>query len=185
MRGRETITLFSGIKEGAIVFPCASCLHMVKEVYPKLFEGSGMEKDVRDLGERSIDFESYLCASEKDVPVGKALREGCTISYHRPCHSLSIPGAVKSAEDLLKGLFPERFISMEGADICCGFGGTFNITNREKSIRMGEEKIRLAEKSGTEIIATSCSGCLTHLRESAARRGSKIHVVHVGELLAT
>ncbi len=182
-RGEETLTLFSRTGKGAIVFPCVSCLHMVKEVYPRLFEGTEREKEGRELSDRCVDFESYLSRRNEAISVGETLRKGGKISYHRPCHSLTIPGAVESAENLLRGLFPERFIPMEGADLCCGFGGTFSITHREKSIRMGEEKIRLAEKSGTEIIATSCSGCLTQLRESAGRKGSKIQVAHVGELL--
>jgi Fe-S oxidoreductase len=108
--------------------------------------------------------------------------EGKAVSYHRPCHLASIPGAVERAESLLRRVLGEKFKPMKGADRCCGFGGTFKMVDYEKSRDMGTSKIKCAEESETDIVATSCSGCIHHLKESAARSNSRIQVLHTSEL---
>lgn len=182
-RAMRNISLFSHLDREKVVFPCASCLYMVKEVYPRLVEGTEVYREALLLSDRCIDYESYILGERGGNLKGDVFYSDSKVSYHIPCHSLSVPGAVESSEKLLRVLLGDRYLPMKGAELCCGFGGTFNITHHDKSVRMGLRKIALAEESGTQVIATSCSGCLLHIRESVARAGSSIKVVHVGDII--
>jgi glycolate oxidase iron-sulfur subunit len=73
---------------------------------------------------------------------------------------------------------------MNGADLCCGYGGTFNIRDYPTSARIGENKISLAAREGTRVISTACSGCVLQLRDMAARTDPSLKVVHIAELVA-
>jgi glycolate oxidase iron-sulfur subunit len=180
--GEKNIKLFQQVRKGTIVFPCGSCFYMVKKVYPDLFAGTELHGPSLDLADRCRDYESYLVdLAVRNLKPSPAC-EGQTVAYHRPCHLVSIPGAIERAEFLLSGVLGERFVAMKGADKCCGFGGTFNLVKYQKSINMGLSKVKLAEESGADILATSCSGCINHLSESVARSRSRIRVMHVGEL---
>lgn len=180
---KKNIELFTRLNKGKIVFPCGSCLYMVKKVYPALLSGTDFHAKSLSVAERCMDYESFVTDLENLRAEPSSSYKGEKIAYHRPCHLMSIPGAIEGAESLLRSVFGRQFVEMRGADKCCGFGGTFNLVAYEKSVKMGLSKIEYAEESGTDIVVTSCSGCVHHLKESVARSRSRIRVMHVGELL--
>lgn len=178
----KNINLFLRARGGKILFPCGSCLYMVKKVYSDLFRDTPLYERSLEVASRCQDYESYLVDMAAQRLTPSPMVEGKVVSYHRPCHLSSIPNATENAELLLSRVLKGQFKPMMGADRCCGFGGTFNMTYFDKSRDMGISKIKLAEESGTDIIATSCSGCIHHLRESAVRSKSRVAVVHTGEV---
>jgi glycolate oxidase iron-sulfur subunit len=72
---------------------------------------------------------------------------------------------------------------MEGADLCCGYGGTFNVRDYPTSSRIGENKVSVAARGGTRIISAACSGCVLQMRDMAARTDPSLRVVHIAELV--
>jgi glycolate oxidase iron-sulfur subunit len=72
---------------------------------------------------------------------------------------------------------------MAGADLCCGYGGTFNVRDYPTSARIGENKVTVAARGGTKVISTACSGCVLQMRDMAARTDPSLRIVHIAELV--
>ncbi|RMG60051.1 MAG: (Fe-S)-binding protein [Deltaproteobacteria bacterium] len=176
---RKNISIFSR-GSGPIYVPCASCLYTLREVYPRLFAGSEMEREAREFSARILPLEEALAPSRFS---GTGVLEGVRVAFHRPCHLKLFPKVISGVYTLLEELFGDRLVRGEWDDACCGFGGTFNISNYATSSRMGERKIALAAEKGVDIILTSCSGCIHHLRESAARSGFPVKVLHLSQVV--
>ena len=78
---------------------------------------------------------------------------------------------------------------MEGADQCCGFGGTFAVKNAEVSSAMLADKIGCVKKSHAEFVAALDNSCLMQIdgglhRESHGQgTEGRIRPVHLAEIL--
>lgn len=70
-------------------------------------------------------------------------------------------------------------------DECCGFGGTFCITEEAVSVKMGKDRIADHIKNGAEYITSSDLSCLMHLEGILRRNKSDIKVLHIAEILNT
>ena len=81
----------------------------------------------------------------------------------------------------VKGLKTEEY---DGAETCCGFGGTFCIKYSEISDKMTTNRIDQLTSSGVEMLLGGDLGCLMNLADKLKREGSLIQVRHVAEILA-
>ncbi len=170
----------------AVVFPCGSCLLMFRRNVFSLFpEGHPLREDASFVAERSVDYASFLLSEGvldrlPDPPAGEKTGE---IGYHDPCHLSGTLGRGPQAREVLSRTVGPAFAEMEGADLCCGYGGTFNAREYPTSARIGERKIALAARGGTKVISTACSGCVLQMRDMAARLDPSLRVVHIAELV--
>lgn len=162
-----------------VVTACASC-------------NVGMGKHFASLGKK----EEALAARLSDILVF-LVREGLPqqlaalpkkevrpkVTYHDPCH-LRTQGITREPRILLRALPGAEFVEMEGADRCCGLGGTFSVYHYETSKQIGARKIPGVEKSGAEIVASACPGCMMQLQDTLRHAGLSQPVLHVLELIA-
>jgi glycolate oxidase iron-sulfur subunit len=72
---------------------------------------------------------------------------------------------------------------MKEPDRCCGLGGSFGLENYELSAKILDHKMEDVEKTGAEVVATGCMGCLIQLRQGIHNRGLKIRAKHIIEVL--
>jgi len=70
-----------------------------------------------------------------------------------------------------------------GVDECCGFGGLFAIKHADISSRMLERKLDQLLDSGADRLVSCDLGCLLQLGGGLHRRGAKMKVQHLAELL--
>jgi glycolate oxidase iron-sulfur subunit len=84
---------------------------------------------------------------------------------------------------VLRAAVGDSFAEMKGADLCCGYGGTFNIRDYPTSSKIGQNKVSVAAEGGTTVITTACSGCILQMRDMAARTDPSLRVVHIAELV--
>ena len=68
-------------------------------------------------------------------------------------------------------------------DECCGFGGTFCVSEEAVSVKMGKDRIREHESNGVEYITGTDTSCLMHLEGILRRNRSRIAVRHIVEIL--
>jgi len=73
---------------------------------------------------------------------------------------------------------------MNDSDVCCGFGGTFSVNYPEISTAMADEKIDNILASGADCVTGCDVSCLMNLQGRLSRRGEKIKVKHIAEILA-
>lgn len=69
-------------------------------------------------------------------------------------------------------------------DECCGFGGTFCVTEESISVQMGKDRIDEHAARGVQYITSADASCLMHLEGILKRARSPIKVKHIAEILA-
>jgi len=68
-------------------------------------------------------------------------------------------------------------------DECCGFGGTFCVTEEAVSVKMGKDRVADHLQHGAEYITGVDMSCLMHMEGILHREGSKVKVIHIAEIL--
>jgi L-lactate dehydrogenase complex protein LldE len=91
------------------------------------------------------------------------------------------PGGVMRT--LLERVKRIELIDLDRFDECCGFGGTFSITEEAVSARMGLDRVRDHQRHGAEVITSGDMSCLMHLDGIIRRQRLPIRVMHVAEIL--
>jgi L-lactate dehydrogenase complex protein LldE len=77
----------------------------------------------------------------------------------------------------LELLYPARM------DECCGFGGTFCVSEDAISVKMGKDRLIEHEQNEIEILTGVDVSCLMHLEGILKRRNGGIKVMHLAEIL--
>ena len=84
---------------------------------------------------------------------------------------------------MLDGLEGISLSELSRPDECCGFGGTFAVSEEAVSCMMGLDRVHDHEQAGTEILTANDMSCLMHLDGLIRRQGKNIKVMHVAEIL--
>lgn len=164
--------------EGPIVLPSGSCAEMIVHHYPELFEGTDRQDQVNRVAERTRELTQFL-VDDLEADLSSSCGD-CSIAYHYSCHGLRGLGLDGQADRLLDGV--ER-VDFEGDKECCGFGGLFSVEMPSVSTAIMNEKLDRLEESGANTLVGGDISCLMHLAGGLHRRGSKIEVKHIAEIL--
>lgn len=166
-----------------IVIPSGSCAYMVKEVYPALFENEPqMLRLAIEVADKTFEFTQFVALLAGSGHLGASFRG--RVAYHDSCHLLRGLGVEKEPRTLLRGVSGLDLVDMEGASVCCGFGGVFSVRLPEISSAIMALKIEAIEKSGAQAVVAADSGCLMHIGGGLKRCGSPIKTYHIAEILA-
>lgn len=115
------------------------------------------------------------------------------VGVHQSCHGqrglklsqmseLVAPGFSKPGH-LLNMVSGIEVIPLSRADECCGFGGTFCVTEEAVSVKMGKDRVADHLAHGAEYITGVDMSCLMHLEGILKRQNSKVKVIHIAEIL--
>lgn len=115
------------------------------------------------------------------------------VGLHTSCHgqrglklssnSECIGPAFSKPENLLSKVEGIKISKPNRLDECCGFGGTFCVTEEAVSVAMGNDRILEHEKNEVEYITSADVSCLMHLEGLLKRKKSSIKVIHIAEIL--
>jgi L-lactate dehydrogenase complex protein LldE len=86
-------------------------------------------------------------------------------------------------QQLLSQVSGLELVILNRKDECCGFGGTFCVTEEAVSVKMGKDRIIDHTKQQVEYITGSDTSCLMHLEGILKRQGSPIKTIHIAEIL--
>jgi L-lactate dehydrogenase complex protein LldE len=165
-----------------IVSPSGSCVMHVKE---------HLGQNATDVHHRTFE----LCEFLTDVVKVKKIDGSFPfkVGLHASCHGLrglrlgkaselNIPDFNKPRQllEMVKGI---QLINLSRSDECCGFGGTFSITEEAVSVRMGEDRIEDHISHGAEVITSADMSCLMHLEGLIRRQRKQVKVMHIAEIL--
>ncbi len=106
-----------------------------------------------------------------------------TATYDASCHLLHGQKAQAEPVRMLGRVEGLRLVPLEGADVCCGGAGVYNLLETELSSRVLAEKLRHVRETGVELLATGNPGCHMQLAAGARLSGMRLRVVHPVELL--
>jgi L-lactate dehydrogenase complex protein LldE len=76
-----------------------------------------------------------------------------------------------------------QLIPLDKNDECCGFGGTFCVSEEAVSSKMGKDRVMDHLKNGAEYITACDMSCLMHLEGIVRREKSLVKVIHIAEIL--
>ena len=174
----------------AVVSPSGSCVAMVTHHYHDFFrhENTAYEEVCKKTFE--------LCEFLTDVM--KVDRwEGSfphKVGLHNSCHGLRelrlgraserMEPDFSKARQLLQLIDGLEIVPLERPDECCGFGGTFAVSEEAVSCMMGNDRIHDHERGGAEVITAGDMSCLMHLEGLIRRQKKPLRVMHIAEILA-
>jgi L-lactate dehydrogenase complex protein LldE len=182
---RNFINLFSNFDY--VVAPSGSCvLHLKEHLHDNDHEA--LAKDVRN---KVFELTEFLT----DIVEVKQLsaRFPFQVGLHQSCHGQRGLKLVQMSElvaapfskplQLLKLVKDIRLIDLERKDECCGFGGTFAVSEEAVSVKMGKDRIHDHVSHGAEYITGVDVSCLMHMEGILKRQKKNTKVIHIAEIL--
>jgi iron-sulfur cluster protein len=162
---------------------CASCGSHLKHNYPKIFKDvSQGPENLKAFTDKIIDFSSFvvnvLNMSSKDFKV-----TGEKVAYHSPCHLCRGMQVTDEPRKLIQ-IAGYDYVPSKDENVCCGFGGSYSVDFPEISSEILKKKLDNVEATDAGILVTDCPGCVLQLRGGMDKRGRKIQVKHIVEILA-
>ncbi len=177
---RQVVDLFEGYDY--VVAPSGSCAGMLRAHYPGLLAGdSAYAARAAALAAKSYELVAFLVDVLKQE--GVAARSSAKVTYHDSCSGLR-ELAIKTQPRRLLASTGADLRELPGAEVCCGFGGTFCIKYPEISDRLVSEKAADIEATGASLLLAGDLGCLLNMAGKLRRRGAKVAARHVAEVLA-
>jgi L-lactate dehydrogenase complex protein LldE len=166
-----------------IVTPSGSCaLHVKEHVLPhsdsaanyRVFELCEFLTDVLEVKNLSAQFPHR-------------------VGWHNSCHGQRMLGLSSMSEkvgpafskplSLLRQVQKLTLADLERNDECCGFGGTFCVTEEAISTKMGKDRVADHTAHHVEYITGGDMSCLMHLEGILRRQKSPIKIIHIAEIL--
>ena len=177
---RRTIDLFEAFDY--VVAPSGSCAGMLRVHYPALLADDPHYADrANRFAAKCHELIEFLVDVLKLDKV--AARFAGKVTYHDSCSGLRELGVKGQPRRLLASTGAE-LKELPGAEVCCGFGGTFCIKYPEISDRLVSEKAADIEATGAGTLLAGDLGCLLNMAGKLGRRGTKVKARHVAEVLA-
>ena len=155
---KENIKTFidNGVKK--IIVSSPHCYHTFKNEYPEFmvnFKVIHMNQYILELiDEGRLEFSGEF---EKSV------------TYHDPCYLGRHNGIYDEPRELLNKISGLNLVEMEACrknSLCCGGGGGRIWMDTPQQERFSDIRLRQAEATGAQILATSCPYCITNFEES-------------------
>jgi L-lactate dehydrogenase complex protein LldE len=178
---RQVIAAFAGYDY--VVAPSGSCAGMVKVHYLELFADEPAESArAEELAARTYELVSFLTEIRGMTSI--ATRWPRAVTYHDACSGLRDLGVKAQPRTLLGSVEGLELRELPGAEICCGFGGTFCVKYPDISDKMVTDKATDIAATGADALLAGDLGCLLNMAGKLSRLGCRIEVRHVAEVLA-
>jgi glycolate oxidase iron-sulfur subunit len=177
---RAAIETFEAAGVDQVVVNAAGCGSAMKEYGhllrddPAYAERAAAFSDrVRDLSELLVELGP--AAERHPLPV--------KVAWHDACH-LGHAQGIRAQPRQALGAIPDLEVrEIAEAEICCGSAGIYNLVEPEPAAELGDRKAANILATGAELLVTSNPGCLMQLRNALERRGERLAMAHVAEVL--
>ncbi len=179
--------LGDGDRFDVVVTDCSSCAAFLKK-YPTIFPEDDPRRPaatafaavVRDLPEllASIEMPAF-----DDYDVSREA-EKVIVTYHDPCHASRGQGLVDEPRRILRSLAGVEYRELPEADWCCGGAGSYALSHYDLSRKVLKRKIDNVERTGANLLVTSCPACVIHLSYGVRRHGLPVRVCHISEVIS-
>jgi L-lactate dehydrogenase complex protein LldE len=170
-----------------IVSPSGSCVLHVKDH----LKVSGHEETASSIRSKIFELTEFLV----DILDVKKIESKFThrVGLHQSCHgqrglrlssmSERIEPSFSKTEKLLAMVEGIELVELSRKDECCGFGGTFCVSEEAVSVKMGKDRIADHLAHGATYITGNDMSCLMHLEGIMKRNKSAVKAIHIAEIL--
>ncbi|KUZ02508.1 Fe-S oxidoreductase [Burkholderia territorii] len=171
-----------------IVAPSGSCVHHVRDH----LTAADQTRDAVAVRKNTYELVEFLhdVLRVREFPWAEFPHK---VGLHNSCGTLRGLRTAKMSEieepffskplTLLKGVKGIEFVQPDRPDECCGFGGTFCVSEEPVSARMGADKVRDHKRNGAEYIVSADSSCLMHQKGCSDRLGLGLKFIHIAQIL--
>ena len=169
-----------------VVVPSSSCVAMIRDQYPALFEELGNEelrRDFQALLPRIYELSEFLVDKLGVEDVGAYFPH--RVTYHASCHGLRAIHLGDRPFRLLAKVRGLELAPLPNLDRCCGFGGTFSVKNAEVSSAMLSVKLQDVLSTRAEYCTALDNSCLMHLGGAMHRQFAGMKTLHMAQILAS
>jgi L-lactate dehydrogenase complex protein LldE len=170
-----------------IVSPSGSCVMHVKD---------HLHDDKQEAAATQIRQRVYeLCEFLTDVVKVKEIKASFPrkVALHQGCHGQRGLRLASSSEtvvpffskpmQLLQMVEGLELVPLDRPDECCGFGGTFCVTEEAVSSAMGLSRIDDYVKHEAKVLTSTDVSCLMHQEGLIRRQHLPMEVMHISEIL--
>lgn len=170
-----------------IVAPSGSCVLHIKDH----LQDETQPDEVTRIRQKTYELTSFLTDILKVTHLDARFPH--KVSVHQSCHGqrglhlssmteLVAPEFSKPGQ-LLNMVKDIEIVNLNRTDECCGFGGTFCVTEEAVSVKMGKDRVNDHLLHQTEYITGADMSCLMHMEGILNRMGSNVKVIHIAEIL--
>jgi len=116
------------------------------------------------------------------------------VGIHNSCHGHRELGMASMSErnlpafskiEKILGLVDDiEFVTLKRNDECCGFGGTFCVSEDAMSAAMGIDRVNDHLSAGAKIMTGIDMSCLMHMQGIIDRDKLPIKTMHIAQILA-
>jgi len=172
-----------------VVSPSGSCVAMVTHHYDDFF--SADHSAYKSIQSKTFELTQFLTDVIKveSLDVSFPYRVG----LHNSCHGLRelrlgssserMDARFSKASQLLKLVDGIELVDLERTDECCGFGGTFAVSEEAVSCMMGNDRIHDHEQAGAQVMTAGDMSCLMHMEGLLKRQKHPLEVMHIAQIL--
>lgn len=175
---KATIAAFDGLD--TVVVNAAGCGSAMKEYDQLLAEDPDWAGRARDFAAKVRDVSEYLAELGPRAP---RHRLDLTIAYHDACHLAHAQRVRAQPRDLLRGIEGVEVREITDAEICCGSAGVYNILQPEAARELGDKKAGNVLGTSAELLVSANPGCAMQIAAAVERRGERLPVAHIVEVL--
>jgi L-lactate dehydrogenase complex protein LldE len=172
-----------------IVAPSGSCVHHLRNK----FTAAADTAERRHVSAHVWDLPEFLCdvleAHEfpwAEFPHQVALHVSCSAIrglFEQSMSERPNDPWFSKPRSLLQKVRGVQIVDFDRPDECCGFGGTFAVTEEAVSAAMGNDKLERIGASGARYIVSSDMSCVMHLQGCAHRNYDDVKFLHLAEVL--
>lgn len=173
-----------------VVAPSGSCVSMVRHHYDQYFDG---DHGFQQLKARTFELCEFL-VDVLQITHWSGVQFPYRVGLHQSCHGLRelrlgscserMEGGFSKPACLLAAVAGLELTQLTRPDECCGFGGTFAVSEEAVSCMMGLDRLADHRQAGTEVITAADMSCLMHLDGLIRRQKMPLKVMHIAQILA-
>ncbi|HMB94191.1 MAG TPA: (Fe-S)-binding protein [Rhodothermales bacterium] len=170
-----------------VVAPSGSCVLHVREHYETLAQTDAVQHVRAQIYELCEFLTDVLGIDHLDAAFPHR------VGLHASCHGLrglhlARPSEINAppfdkVRHLLNLVDGIELVDLARPDECCGFGGTFAVSEEAISVKMGRDRVEDHLAHGAEVITSTDMSCLMHLDGLIRREQRPVRVLHVAEIL--
>ena len=180
---------FEDLDVDYIVGPAGSCVKQVK----LHFDAVPQTEKVKAMRARTIELVEFLTDVLKIEKLPEEISFPHKIAIHNSCSSIRglhimsrsewMEPRFNKTEDLLKKVPGIEIETIDRPDECCGFGGTFCVTDEAVSAKMGQDKVADYQRHKIEYVVSPDMSCLMHQSGISEREKTGLKFLHVAQVL--
>ena len=177
---RKNIDLAGKLKVDAIVTPCASCSSFLKDYVKLIADDPQWAEKAKEFAGKVRDISEFL------VDIGLVTEMGTIkkkVTWHDPCHLVHYQKIKEPPRTILKSIPGVEFVELGEADMCCGAAGSYAFKNYDLSMQVLARKMSNVEKTGADILVSTCPACIMQLSCGVSQHKMPMRVAEIVEVL--